>query len=200
MKDYKPQLKLDLNKIRRNIELFIERKGVPLLYAHDPSLRNVRVGTGKFINGGYYLGEQEIYEYRSEQYIPSNKPELSEAWGCYWRAMQGLRLYPGRPFERFFTRLLLDGSNWREAPAYFKGLIESEPGEDRLNISVQPMLRSFLAITGVKYLERGGITGSKNLKEFFRSLEEELKTIPPPLRNISYTYDYKTKITLNLEP
>ena len=176
----------DLEKIKENISVYIGRKGIPIIYTHNPVTEDVLV-------------EFEFPNYRRyepRRVIHSNIPDIARVFFGHNLRLTDLINYG--LYSKTWLRFLIKN----DAPEKFKRFLErGTPSEldSEENATYQPSLANFLAINACADYGRQSIK-DKSLREFnnlfFSPIESLISSIPPELRRSDYQFNEKTGLDI----
>lgn len=208
----KEEVKYDIGKITRNVDLFIEREGVPRLFDSLPIEKTIPVPS-KYSFYNCSGRPVRIYEDSKVMVTPPNK-RISDIYFGLKGAVRDLMYLAIREkaFQGLYTKNVasirksilwrITNPNWavKRLPHYpltLEAMVKcmessEEAGEhDEFNVQEQPSLRNGLMFTSYFLIERRKKQGDLDITlELPDKLIATIESIPERLKHIEYDWDY----------
>jgi len=206
----KEEIKYDIEKIRKNITLFIEREGTPILFHEKAREELVSVPTNTYVNG--LFGRESIYRLEKRLVTPKNynlkKTDFRVFLNLSYKHNNlALKLSVAELIKEknhLFGRLL-SYIEMRKKSSFFMSssnkilrsfveFMQVQPEPDsysEFNITNQPSLENCLAFQHYFTFDKGRIRISNELSfdiPFPQEIRDELERIPEELRKLEYDF------------
>jgi len=196
----------DLEIIGKNVDLFIERKGIPKIYQHLPVKRMVAVGTGNYFQQHNPFGSSfktQIYCYKWGEVTPSCEDNLRDAsvsWNFMYLTRDSRKTFPQKLLEKTLPSI------WKAYHSCYKSSVEDscrslisccllpqESKDPEENAQIQPSFRNCQGISYYFSIAENYLYGQK-FNPFNQNVISLLQKVPEELRRRKYSREGETVI------